>query len=86
MYVGWMFSLFQLRRKEPDLKRPYKAVCYPVFPIIALVGSTVCFVLMVVYNFHVFIAYMILVALCYLFFLRNRTHIREVHIDEIEGK
>ena len=86
MYIVSMFSLFQLRRKEPDLKRPYKAVCYPVFPIIALIGSTVCFVLMVVYNFHVFIAYMILVGLCYLFFLRNRKHIREVHIDEVEGK
>jgi ethanolamine permease len=84
MYVISMLALFRLRKKEPNLKRPYKAVCYPVFPIIALIGAVVCFVLMVVYNFNVFIAYLILVGLCYIYYIYNKKNIHEVVIETPE--
>lgn len=84
MYVITMLALFRLRKKEPDLKRPYKAVCYPVFPIIALIGSVICFVLMVIYNFNVFIAYLILVGLCYIYYIYNKKHIHDVVIETPE--
>jgi basic amino acid/polyamine antiporter, APA family len=32
-------SLFILRRREPDLPRPYKAIGYPVIPAIVLLGA-----------------------------------------------
>ncbi|MNC95007.1 hypothetical protein D3C83_120090 [compost metagenome] len=32
-------SLFVLRRREPDLPRPYRAIGYPVIPAIVLLGA-----------------------------------------------
>jgi ethanolamine permease len=84
MYIISMMSLFRLRKTEPDLERPYKAICYPVFPIIALIGAVVCFVLMIYYNFNVFVAFVVIMAACYGYYLYNRKAIREdlVIIDD----
>ena len=43
MYCISLLSLFMLRRKEPNLHRPFK-VFYPIVPIIALLLGIVCFV------------------------------------------
>ncbi len=40
-YVAMMVSHLVLRRKEPDMKRPYRTPGYPVTPIVALVLSLV---------------------------------------------
>ncbi len=50
MYLVSMASLFQLRRKSPNLPRPFKAPLYPFFPAVALVLSAGCLVAMVYYN------------------------------------
>lgn len=50
LYIVSMVSLLVLRRKEPDLERPFKVPLYPVFPITALVIATVALVAMTVYN------------------------------------
>ena len=50
MYLVSMASLFQLRRKNPNLPRPFKAPLYPFFPAVALVLSAGCLVAMVYYN------------------------------------
>lgn len=50
MYIMSMLSLFLLRRKEPDLKRPFAAPFYPVFPAIALLLSLVSLVAIIYYN------------------------------------
>lgn len=45
IFVMWLFSLlifvgvFVLRKKQPDLPRPYKVPLYPVVPLIAIVGA-----------------------------------------------
>jgi ethanolamine permease len=39
LYALSMVSLFALRRREPDLPRPVRAVAYPLFPAVALVLS-----------------------------------------------
>jgi len=41
LYVTSMVSLFVLRRKQPQLERPFRAVAYPIFPAIALVLAAV---------------------------------------------
>lgn len=41
LYALSMVALFVLRRREPDLPRPFRAVAYPVFPAIALCLSLV---------------------------------------------
>jgi ethanolamine permease len=50
LYIVAMASLFRLRRREPDLERPYRAPLYPMLPALALVIAAGCLVAMVVYN------------------------------------
>lgn len=38
-YATSFTSLFVLRRREPDLDRPYRAIGYPVIPAIVLLGA-----------------------------------------------
>jgi ethanolamine permease len=47
LYVVSMISLFVLRRRAPDLERPYRAPFYPLFPALALALATVCLVAVV---------------------------------------
>jgi ethanolamine permease len=49
LYVISMASLLVLRRKEPDLARPFKAPFYPWFPWIALLLSLVAGIAIVYY-------------------------------------
>ena len=46
LYVLSMIALLRLRKTEPELERPFRAVLYPVFPITALVLAAVCLVAM----------------------------------------
>lgn len=50
MYISSMVSLFQLRRKEPNLERPFVAPFYPYIPAIALILSCICLVAIIYYN------------------------------------
>jgi ethanolamine permease len=50
MYIFSMISLFILRKKEPELERPFKAPFYPWFPGIALVLSVVSLIAIIYYN------------------------------------
>jgi amino acid transporter len=42
-FILVIISLFVLRKKMPEMKRPYKVHFYPVVPIIALVGAILAF-------------------------------------------
>ncbi|RZL17805.1 MAG: ethanolamine permease [Pedobacter sp.] len=53
MYMMSMISLFILRKKEPDLERPFIAPFYPVFPAIALCIAGICLIAIVYYNFQI---------------------------------
>ena len=50
LYIMSMLSLFALRRREPDLERPYRAPLYPVVPALACGLACFCMVAMFVYN------------------------------------
>jgi ethanolamine permease len=45
-----MLSLFMLRKRSPELHRPFKTPFYPYFPAIALVLSIICLLSIVWYN------------------------------------
>ena len=68
MYMTSMLSLFVLRVKEPQLNRPYRAICYPFFPAIALVFSFICFVTVFCYNLKVSFVFFGLMAVTYFIF------------------
>ncbi|MBP1617481.1 MAG: ethanolamine permease [Bacteroidetes bacterium] len=73
MYIVSMLSLFKLRRKAPDMERPFKAPFYPAFPFIALVLAVVCLGAIIFYNFALFIAFLLMMSLAYgyYFFFRR---------------
>jgi APA family basic amino acid/polyamine antiporter len=41
LYAMATASVFVLRRKRPDLPRPYKTFCYPAVPLLFLAGATI---------------------------------------------
>jgi ethanolamine permease len=57
LYVVSMLSLFRLRRREPDLDRPYRAPLYPVAPAVALLLAIVALAAMVYYNPVIFLLF-----------------------------
>ncbi len=50
LYVLSMAALFALRKKEPNLERPFRAPFYPVFPLVALVLSVGTLGTFIVFN------------------------------------
>jgi ethanolamine permease len=68
LYILSMITVLALRRKEPDLERPYRAPWYPVFPVLALVIGVVCLVALVSLNIKLSIIYFSILALAYIWF------------------
>jgi ethanolamine permease len=52
LYIIAMLSLFALRRREPDLPRPYRAPLYPLLPCVALVLAGLALLTMLYGNFN----------------------------------
>jgi ethanolamine permease len=50
MYITSMLSLFRLRRREPQLLRPYRTPFFPLFPLIALIIASISLVAIVYFN------------------------------------
>ena len=74
LYIISMISLFVLRKKQPELARPFKVPLYPIFPAIALIIAIVSFVAMVVYNHQLSIIYIVMLVvaiICFKLFYRK---------------
>ena len=69
MYVVSMLSLFVLRRKEPNLERPFKAPFYPYFPMIALILSLICLFAIAFYNPVLSMIFFVSLGVCLVAFL-----------------
>ena len=52
LYILSMISLLMLRKKEPNLDRPFKVPFFPFFPYAALVIASVSLVAMALYNLN----------------------------------
>lgn len=65
LYIFSMVALLQLRRKEPDLHRPFKAPFFPYFPVIALIIATVSFIAMAIFNTQLALIYFLLMGICF---------------------
>jgi len=68
LYIIAMISMLALRKKEPELERPFKVPFYPYFPIIALIVALVCFIAMVTLNLFLSLIYFVLLVLSYIWF------------------
>jgi ethanolamine permease len=68
LYIISMISLLKLRKKEPDLVRPFSVPGYPTVPIIALSIASVSFVAMSIFNIKLALIYFFIMAICYSIF------------------
>ncbi|MES2396909.1 MAG: ethanolamine permease [Bacteroidota bacterium] len=68
LYVIAMISLIALRKKEPQLERPFRVPFYPLSPILALIIAIVSLVSMTYYNFDLALIYFGLLVVSYLGF------------------
>jgi ethanolamine permease len=69
LYILSSAAVIALRRREPDLNRPYRAPLYPYSPIVAITLALVCMGAMVwTYPWIAFI-YLVIVASSYVLFL-----------------
>jgi ethanolamine permease len=74
LYILSMVSLLRLRKKEPDLHRPFRVPFYPLFPLTALVIAIISIVAMTIFNFNLALFYILLMILSLGFFklFKNR--------------
>src|SRR5437667_603099 len=49
-YILTIIGIFLLRRKQPDVERPYRAFGYPIVPALYVVGATVILLVLFVYQ------------------------------------
>src|SRR5436309_55515 len=49
-YILTIIGIFVLRRKQPDVERPYKAFGYPIVPALYIVGAAVILFVLFVYQ------------------------------------
>ncbi len=68
LYILSMVSFLALRKKEPELERPFKVPAYPAFPVIALSIAIISFIAMTIYNLKLAIFYFALMLGCYIIF------------------
>jgi ethanolamine permease len=72
MYIISMVSLLVLRRKQPDMERPFKVPLYPWFPWTALILAVVCLVAIVWYNLWLSVIFFGALALLMILFVALR--------------
>src|SRR3954467_3932941 len=49
-YILTIIGLFVLRRKRPDVERPYKAFGYPIIPALYVIGASVILAVLFIYQ------------------------------------
>lgn len=82
MYIVSMMSLFALRKNEPNLVRPFKAVAYPLFPIVALVLALLSLLTIIYYNQQLTLVFFGLMAAGYAYFSMTQHH-RDASSDNV---
>ncbi|OAM52645.1 ethanolamine permease [Methylovorus sp. MM2] len=82
MYIVSMLSLFALRKKEPNLERPFTAIAYPLFPAIALGLAVVSLVTMIYYNQLLALLFVVLMALAFVYYSFTQ-HQRDASADNV---
>lgn len=65
LYIISMIAMLRLRKKEPELERPFKVPVYPAFPVIALIIAVSSFIAMMIYNWKLGVIYLLLVGVSY---------------------
>jgi ethanolamine permease len=68
LYIISMIALLQLRKKEPQLPRPFRVPLYPLFPITALVIASASLIALTVYNVALAGIFFLIIGLSFVIF------------------
>jgi ethanolamine permease len=68
LYILSMITVVALRKKEPEMIRPFRVPFYPYFPVIALVIAFVALIAMTTLNLKLALIYFGILALSYIWF------------------
>ncbi|MEO6229287.1 MAG: ethanolamine permease [Ferruginibacter sp.] len=68
LYIFAMITVLVLRKKEPEMVRPFKVPLYPYFPIIALTIAVISLIAMITLNVKLSIIFFAILALAYIWF------------------
>jgi ethanolamine permease len=69
LYILALLSLLVLRKKEPDMIRPFRVPLYPWFPYIALTIAIISLIAMITLNIKLSLIYFLILLLSYIWFL-----------------
>ena len=68
LYIVSMISLLALRKKEPNLERPFKVPLYPITPMIALIIASISLLAITIYNPILALIYFAILMIAYIWF------------------
>ena len=68
LYIISMIALLVLRKKEPDLNRPFKVPFYPLSPIVALIIACIAFLAITIYYPTLAFIYFAILLIAYIWF------------------
>ena len=68
LYIISMVAMMRLRKKEPDLNRPYRVPFYPLFPMTALVIASISLISMIYFNHLLSIIYLGLILVSFVLY------------------
>ncbi|MBV6643288.1 MAG: amino acid permease, partial [Cyclobacteriaceae bacterium] len=68
LYTISMVSMIVLRKKHPELERPFKVPFYPASPIIALIIAVIALIAVTIYNPMLALIYFAILGVAYVWF------------------
>lgn len=87
-YMLTIIGIFRLRKKMPDVQRPYKAPLYPVLPALYVLISAAFCILLIFYTRDYVIGGLIIVAVGFpLYYMAKRNNgLKQIRQNKIEDK
>lgn len=82
LYIISMISIIVLRKKEPNLIRPFKVPFYPYTPFLALVIASIAFIALIVYNIILSLVFTALMLFSFISFKYKRKQILNNTIEK----
>jgi ethanolamine permease len=73
LYIISMVSIVILRKREPELPRPFRVRFYPLFPVVALIIASVSIVAMFIFNPKLGLIYFSILAITFLLYRTFKT-------------
>lgn len=73
LYIISMISIMILRKREPELPRPFRVRFYPLFPVVALIIASVSIVAMFIFNPKLGLIYFSILAITFLLYRTFKT-------------